>query len=378
MNNMSVFTESKALRLANTSNPAYMVIDFIVCSDEINLNGEKLTKEGLELNAESLVDMPIQVDRYRLEKGLYSSLTHRAEKDGLKTDSVGVITKVWLETDDNDVTTMYASAKIWKRYKATCEALVELYAEDNLKFSWELVSTNWITAEDGTRQHSDFYFMGHCIVSMPSYPIAKAQLLVAELEQNSEQQSEVTGLEDNLVVELKEEELEVTAEKVDEVVSETEEEVVEAEKPVEEAEVVEDKVVEAEKVDDKEDKMIAYADAIATLTQTVATLQAQISELEPYRLEAVRLAEEKALAETEARKAELKVMAERVVGELTAEMNEAIESQDEKALKLLIADFAIANVKESTSVVAEKIEDVIIATKDEEYNVTVQRKIQLV
>jgi hypothetical protein len=378
MNNMSVFTESKALRLANTSNPAYMVIDFIVCSDEINLNGEKLTKEGLELNAESLVDMPIQVDRYRLEKGLYSSLTHRAEKDGLKTDSVGVITKVWLETNDNDVTTMYASAKIWKRYKATCEALVELYAEDNLKFSWELVSTNWITAEDGTRQHSDFYFMGHCIVSMPSYPIAKAQLLVAELEQNSEQQSEVTGLEDNLVVELKEEELEVTAEKVDEVVSETEEEVVEAEKPVEEAEVVEDKVVEAEKVDDKEDKMIAYADAIATLTQTVATLQAQISELEPYRLEAVRLAEEKAFAETEARKAELKVMAERVVGELTAEMNEAIESQDEKALKLLIADFAIANVKESTSVVAEKIEDVIIATKDEEYNVTVQRKIQLV
>jgi hypothetical protein len=378
MNNMSVFTESKALRLANTSNPAYMVIDFIVCSDEINLNGEKLTKEGLELNAESLVDMPIQVDRYRLEKGLYSSLTHRAEKDGLKTDSVGVITKVWLETNDNDVTTMYASAKIWKRYKATCEALVELYAEDNLKFSWELVSTNWIIAEDGTRQHSDFYFMGHCIVSMPSYPIAKAQLLVAELEQNSEQQSEVTGLEDNLVVELKEEELEVTAETVDEVVSETVEEVVEAEKPVEEAEVVEDKVVEAEKVDDKEDKMIAYADAIATLTQTVATLQAQISELEPYRLEAVRLAEEKALAETEARKAELKVMAERVVGELTAEMNEAIESQDEKALKLLIADFAIANVKESTSVVAEKIEDVIIATKDEEYNVTVQRKIQLV
>ena len=378
MNNMSVFTESKALRLANTSNPAYMIIDFIVANSEVNLNGEILTKEGLELNAESLVDMPIQVDRYRLEKGLYSSLTHRAEKDGLKTDSVGVITKVWLETDDNDVTTMYASAKIWKRYKATCEALVELYAEDNLKFSWELVSTNWITAEDGTRQHSDFYFMGHCIVSMPSYPIAKAQLLVAELEQNSEQQSEVTGLEDNLVVELKEEELEVTAEKVDEVVSETEEEVVEAEKPVEEAEVFEDKVVEAEKVDDKEDKMIAYADAIATLTQTVATLQAQISELEPYRLEAVRLAEEKALAETEARKAELKVMAERVVGELTAEMNEAIESQDEKALKLLIADFAIANVKESTSVVAEKIEDVIIATKDEEYNVTVQRKIQLV
>jgi hypothetical protein len=369
MNNMSVFTESKALRLASGSNPAYMVIDFVVCNDQINLNGERLLKEGLELNAESLVDMPIQVDRYRLEKGLYSSLTHRAEKDGLKTDSVGVITKVWLETDDNDVTTMYASAKIWKRYKATCEALEEMYAEDNLKFSWELVSKDWINAEDGTREHSDFYFMGHCIVSMPSYPIAKAQLLVAELEQNSENKSEVSELEDIL-----KEEVEVIAEAVveDEVVSETVED-----EPVVEAEV-EPEPVEAEKSDDKEDKMVAYAEAIATLTQTVATLQAQVLELEPYRLEAVRLAEEKALAETEAKKAELKVMAERVVGELTAEMNDAIEAKDEKALKLLIADFAIANVKESTSVVAEKIEDVVIASKDEEYVVEKPRQIKLV
>jgi hypothetical protein len=147
--------------------------------------------------------------------------------------------------------------------------------------------------------------------------------------------------------------------------------------------IVEDKVeveVEAEVKSESSDKVIAYAEAIATLTETVATLKSHIAELEPYRLEAVRVAEEKAKAEIEARKAELKLMAEKVVKEeLTAEMNDAIESQDENSLKLLIADFVIANVKPSESIVEEKQEDVVIAssTKDEEYIVQKEQKIRL-
>lgn len=455
MKNMSVFTESKALRLAETSNPAYMTLEMVVTNDQVNLNGDRITKEALEANAETLVDMPVQVDRDRLEKGLYSSLTHKASKEGLKTESVGVVTKVWLETDEEtDVTTMYASAKIWKRYVATCEAIAELYEDDNLKFSWELVSTDYVKAEDGTREHNDFYFMGHCIVSMPSYPVAKAQLLVAELTKGSDEQSEVNGLEEYLIAgmsasmlrgkvdsklmggwvteifveegkvivrdwtedktflmsyTLDGEDVTLLPEKVEvaltwtpvdqvqesdlriaELEKENEElkaqlaESVKAEEPKEECACegecqCEKAEVKEEVKAESDDKVIAYAEAIATLTETVATLQSHIAELEPYRLEAVRLAEEKAQAEIEAKKAELKVMTEKVVAELTAEMLDAIEAQDEKTLKLLIADYAIANVKGSDSIVAEKQEDVVIATatKDEEYAVKKDKTIRL-
>ena len=119
--------------------------------------------------------------------------------------------------------------------------------------------------------------------------------------------------------------------------------------------------------------MIKYAEAIATLTKTVQSLESKVEELEPYRLEVQRLAEEKAMAELQSVKDGLTATAKSIVGEneLTAEMASAIENADEKALKVAIAEYVIANVvtTESTIKVAEKTENVIISTSDSDYTI---------
>jgi hypothetical protein len=451
-------TGSKAIKLSQTSSRTYMRLDMIVCDDQPNLNGELLTKEFLENYSETLIGMPIQVDRARIERGLYSSLTHRAEQGELKTDSIGAVDKVWLETDvDTDVTTMYASAKIWKRYSAVCDAIKELYDDNNLKFSWEVIVDEGEEI-DGINHWKTGEWFAHTIVSMPSYPIAKAQLLVAELKENSEEnKKEVKDLDGILIAGMSQsmlrekisakleysqwtvetfmddnkavirdweenkyyivefsvngEEVEVNEEMkmegaliwkpVDEVseadlrVAELEKEkeelvakiaeletVEEVVKPVESTEeVIVAEVVESveknevkEPVVDESDKIVKYAEVIAKLSETVKTLEAKVEELEPYRLQAEKLAEEKVLAELNAVKESLKNTAQSIVGEgneITAEMATAVEEADEKALKVAIAEFVIANasVVESNIKVAELEPKVIVGTEDEDYSI---------
>lgn len=61
-------------------------------------------------------------------------------------------------------------------------------------------------------------------------------------------------------------------------------------------------------------------------------------------------------------------------------MASAIENADEKALKVAIAEYVIANVvtTESTIKVAEKTENVIISTSDSDYTIEKSKKFELV
>jgi len=429
-------TEGKVLSLSETSNPAYMVLEMVVCDSLSNLNGERLTKECLEANAETLIDMPIQVDRFRLEKGLYSSLTHRKEDDGLKTDSIGTITNVWLEHDeDSDITTMYASAKIWKRYPFTCDAIIELHENDNLKFSYELRGYEYYT-EDGSdvRNWTSIIFMGHTIVSFPSYPIAKSQLLVAELTNVTENnKKEVDNLKDIIIAgmsvdtlryklneqltytqwtwdfyvqegkiiirdwdkdefyiadytvdgdevtvdlnnkkkgiqvfktedevtesdlvlsELKEEE-----EKHNQAITEKDELIAELQVPKASEEKPED-IKESEVVAEESSKLVEFAEQITELTKQLNIQKELIAELEPFKTQAQLLAEEKAKAELEELKSELTIDAKSVVAEITEEMQTAIDNADDKALKVIIAEYLINSAK-------DKKEELVVAEKDE-------------
>ena len=429
-----------------------MRLDMIVCNDEPNLNGEVLTKEFLENYSETLIGMPIQVGRMRLEKGLYSSLTHRAENGELKTDSIGAVDKVWLETDeDTNTTTMYASAKIWKRYSAVCDAIKELYEDGDLKFSWEVIVDDG-EEKDGINYWKSGEWMAHTIVSFPSYPIAKAQLLVAELKENSKAtKKEVNNLENMLIAGMSQNmlrekisakldysqwtvetfmddnkavirdwdegkyyivEFSVNGDEVEvmkdsktegaliwvpaDQVSETDLRVAELEAELQSLKAEkDDKCAEEDELDneddkkeddeedkDEDEKLIKYAEAIAMLTKTVQSLESKVEELEPYRLEVQRLAEEKAMAELQSVKDGLTATAKSIVGEneLTAEMASAIENADEKALKVAIAEYVIANVvtTESTIKVAEKTENVIISTSDSDYTIEKSKKFELV
>lgn len=439
MNN--ILGDSKIISLSEASDKRALILEMIVTNTEPNLNGDLTTYDFIVANYETLIDMPIQVDRFRLENGLYSSLTHRAEKDGLKTDSVGVIYEAYYLTDeDSGITTLYAKAKIWKRYKATCDAIKELHENGELKFSWEIVAEE-VDDSDGINVITSGYWIGHCIVSNPSYPIAESTMLVAELtklnlkeEVNNLNEILIAGMSQNMLREkisakleysqwtvetfmddskaiirdweegkyyivefsVNGEEVEVNEEMkvegaliwkpITEVID-TDLRVAELEKEKDEliakieelekaeeviAETVEKEVVvEAEA--EKSDKVVEYAEVIAKLSENVKALESKVAELEPYRLEAQALAEEKALTELNEKKNSLKETALSIVGdkELTAEMNSAIESTDEKALKVAIAEFVIANVtvKESTVKVAEKNESIEIATEDSDYTI---------
>jgi len=452
------YSDSKIISLSESKDKRALILEMIVTNTEPNLNGDKTSKDFIIKNHQTLVDMPIQVDRFRLESGLYSSLTHRSENDGLKTDSVGVIYEAYyVEDEDDEVTTLYAKAKIWKRYSATCDAIKELHDNGQLKFSWEIVVEEAENV-DGINTIEDGYWIGHCIVSNPSYPIAKSTMLVAELK-GLNLEKEVKDLDNILIAGMSQsmlrekisakleysqwtvetfmddnkavirdweenkyyivefsvngEEVEVNEEMkmegaliwkpVDEV-AETDLRVAELEKEKEELiskiaeletveEVVEDVVDEAvvesteeivaevsdedevkEVVADESDKIVEYAEVIAKLSETVKTLESKVEELEPYRLEAEKLAEEKVLAELNAVKESLKSTAQSIVGEgneITAEMASAVEEADEKALKVAIAEFVIANVSvvESTIKVAELEPKVIVGTEDEDYSI---------
>lgn len=442
MNNF--YSDSKIISLSESTDKRALILEMIVTNTNPNLNGDVTTKEFIINNYETLLNMPIQVDRFRLENGFYSSLTHRAESDGLKTDSVGVIYEAYY-TEDDEETTLYAKAKIWKRYSATCDAIKELHENGQLKFSWEIVAEEYENIDD-LNYIKDGYWIGHCIVSNPSYPIAKSTMLVAELKELN-LEKEVKDLDEILIAGMSMDmlrgkisakleysqwtvemfmgdskavirdwdedkyyivEFSVNGEEVDvnlegkvegalvwtakDSVSETDLRIAELEKEkeelnaklaelekVEEEPVVEEPVVEPAVEDDKVEK---YAEAIATLNETVKQLKAQVEELEPYRLEAQRLAEEKALAELNALKDSLKGTAQSVVGEgneLTAEMASAIEDADEKALKVAIAEFVIANVKvvESSVKVAEVEPKVEVGTEDEDYSIK-KYKVELI
>lgn len=405
MNKLS-FETGKVIKLADTSNPAYMTLDMIVCDSNPNLNSQGVTKDFIIANHQTLVDMPIQVDRFRIENGMYSSLTHRYEKGELKTDSIGVITNTWYETDEStDVTTLYASAKIWKRYPKTCEAIAELYEQEDLKFSWELVGTEKDESIETAEMFKNGYWIGHTLVSNPSYPIAKSTMLVAELKELNLEKEEVENLEiliagmsidmlrekiskalnydmyiiqmflddgkvvvrdwstdasyiipftvdgETVTVDVENKiEASVVVKPKDEV-SEQDLRIAELEKQIEEltAEKVEEPIVEpiVETDETKEviaEEIIEEVKDVVDYAEIIAELTKKIELLEPLAEQAKVLAEEKAQVELAELKGKLKAKAERVLAEgdeLTESMLAAIEEADEKTLKIAIGEYAI-------------------------------------
>lgn len=403
MNKLS-FETGKILKLADTSNPAYMTLEMVVCDSNPNLNMQGVTKDFIVSNHQTLVDMPIQVDRFRIENGMYSSLTHRYEKGELKTDSIGVITKTWYETDDeNDVTTMYASAKIWKRYPKTCEAIAELYEQGDLKFSWELVGTEREESITTAEMFKNGYWIGHTLVSNPSYPIAKSTMLVAELKELNLEKEEVENLEiliagmsidmlrekiskalnydmyiiqmflddskvvvrdwstdasyiipftvdgETVTVDVENKiEASVVVKPKDEV-SEQDLRIAELEKQIEE--LTAEKEVEPTIDESIVEPIVETATEEGEETkeevnyaEIISELTKKIELLEPLAEQARILAEEKAQAELAEFKDKLKAKAEKVLhegDELTEQMLAAIEDADEKMLKVAIGEYAI-------------------------------------
>ena len=75
-------------------------------------------------------------------------------------------------------------ARVWKRYKAVCRALSQMFTDDILKFSFEINAGSLQVNENSTQiidASVDNYLEGMCVVSFPACPEAVAEQLVAEI-----------------------------------------------------------------------------------------------------------------------------------------------------------------------------------------------------
>lgn len=179
--NKSYQISSKITKIAEVDK-RYIELTMIVSDTNPNLNGVQIPKDVLIANADSIVQMPLVVDKVMLEGGFTNSLTHKYENGELKTDVIGVFTEAWVETslENEDYAVMMGKAIVYKRFPATVDAIKSLYEDDDLKFSWELVASE-VEEKNGISVIKNFEFEGHAIVSQPAYPIAKAKKLVASL-----------------------------------------------------------------------------------------------------------------------------------------------------------------------------------------------------
>lgn len=176
--------KSKILEIADT-NSIYMTMKTAMVSNDVNYNKAQFLDEfidGVVENAEKYIGIPFQVNRLKLENGIYGSLTHELDKDGnLKTDTIGSF--IGFEKEEIDgANCLIGTTRILKRYPKTCNAILELYEDNILETSVEVLVGSYENTDDGIRQigYEGNELIGHCLVTNGAEVRAKPSLLIAQ------------------------------------------------------------------------------------------------------------------------------------------------------------------------------------------------------
>ena len=227
-----------------------------------NLNNVACTEAFLDeivANQDKYVCLPLFADVTNLVHGKYNKLGHGydSKTNTFSTAQVGSFYKFEKEELANGEKALVGYARVARRFGSVCKAIGELFAEGNLKFSFEISCGECIERDDGVvviDASEKNQIEGEAIVSFPACPEATAMALVAELSMSGkeaedmekeneivETAAETAGVIDvKEVIESKAEEVEAPA--VEETpVEETKEE---NEAPAAEQEVVETPVEE--------------------------------------------------------------------------------------------------------------------------------------
>lgn len=176
--------QAKILEIADT-NSIYMTMKTVMVSNQVNYNKAQFLDEfiyGVIENSEKYIGIPFQVNRVKLENGIYSSLTHELDTDGnLKTDTIGSF--VGFEKEEIDgANCLVGTTRIFKRYPKTCNAILDLYEDGLLETSVEVLVGKYENTEDGIRQigYENNELIGHCLVTNGAEKLAKPSLLIAQ------------------------------------------------------------------------------------------------------------------------------------------------------------------------------------------------------
>lgn len=242
---------------------ACLYVKGVLFNLKTNLNGVRVTEAFMDEiveNKEKYLGIPLCADVKGLISGKVIGHMYDEKKDEFKSQIIGsMIDFEKQETEDG--AQLVITVKIMKRYKAVCEAVGGLFASGELKFSFELLVSDYVEEEDGTLLidvSENNYLEGAAVVTFPACEEAVAMQLVAECLNQGDENMENENVQVNA-----EEEIQVNAEeeKVEQVAEEAQpaEEQVNAEaqeQPSEEAETKEsvEEVAEKEMPDDEEEE----------------------------------------------------------------------------------------------------------------------------
>ena len=146
-----------------------------------NLNGVQLNyDESSYEQCKSLINMPL-VAKYIKRDGKDDLGGHEVSfVDGemqFGTQAIGVITDIDIVEEDVETCNgeikrlpcLYATERVWKRYKNVANAVQRLYSEGNLYNSWELKNNEYVF-KDGIKYISQYEFLGNCLLGTQSFP----------------------------------------------------------------------------------------------------------------------------------------------------------------------------------------------------------------
>lgn len=149
--------------------------------NEPNLNGVQLNyDESSYEQCRSLINMPL-LAKYIKRNGKDDLGGHEVSfvngEMQFGTQAIGVITDINIVEEDVETCSgeikhlpcLYATERVWKRYKNVANAVQRLYAEGNLYNSWELKNNEYVF-KDGIKFISRYEFLGNCLLGTESFP----------------------------------------------------------------------------------------------------------------------------------------------------------------------------------------------------------------
>lgn len=171
-----------------------------------NLNGVRVTPAFLSEiveNQEKYVGLPLCADVTNLAAGNYQHLGHLYDARTGEFHSAQIGSFYQFEKEDTaDGAALIGYVRIMKRNKAVCRAISELFADNALKFSFEISCGSYKKLEDGTIEidaSQDNFLEGAAVVTFPACESAVALDLVAECETIADGREEgETKMTDNI------------------------------------------------------------------------------------------------------------------------------------------------------------------------------------
>lgn len=174
----------------------YLDIHVRMCDSQKNSNGEGVTPSFIYDVVErksSHVGLPLVADIAKINRGDYRrGLGHMydSETGQFLTEQIGSFYDFDVSTE-GDVVSLIGKARVYKRSDKVTSAIMNLYRENNLSFSFELEAGE-IRVEDGVLwvDKSELNnLIGMAVVSVPAYQSARALALVAEDKRDAYQKA---------------------------------------------------------------------------------------------------------------------------------------------------------------------------------------------